>query len=449
MKIPEDNADVGPPLRRAGSPILQALLGTLLLLMPGWSSSATAQHILRDVRHSDPNEPRTFVLPYAFSSETFGFSVGTTGVASGLWQEQATLYGNAFMGTNQSYQIVSGAYDLRVPRQNRLFVSPEVQVTRYGNVHAYIDGNPDFSGRRAGSNDSHEANYIKNSAWDTGANLRFRYVLPCGHGSTQVVNRVTLDRGMLHSPPVGGPQWNPLVSGRTYLIIDPFFRNQRIDRDVGERSLLSQGVRFGILHDNTDFAVNPSRGSRQRLALARDWGTLSGTDPWTQWEAEYSKFFSLGATERHRQRVLAFNTWLSDVPTWETQTVGTVTTVNYRPPYFEGSTLGGLDRMRAFSLNRFHDRSALYYSVEYRAIPNWNLFEAFSWLPVDIHWWQWVVYGEVGRVSDSLNMRELHRDMKWDLGFGIRTFSEGIIGRLGFAFSEEDWSMLALFGHPF
>lgn len=46
-------------------------------------------------------------------------------------------------------------------------------------------------------------------------------------------------------------------------------------------------------------------------------------------------------------------------------------------------------------------------------------------------------------------MRELHKNMKWEVGIGIRTFSEGVIGRLGFAISEEDWSRLALFGHPF
>ena len=78
-----------PPRHGQGSPrtdstVLRALLGTLLLLMPGWVSSATAQHILRDVRQGEPNRPRAFLLPYAFSSETFGFSMGATGVVSGL-----------------------------------------------------------------------------------------------------------------------------------------------------------------------------------------------------------------------------------------------------------------------------------------------------------------------------------------------------------------------------
>ena len=420
-----------------------------LLLMPVWIAPALGQHIVRDIRDVEPNQPRSFVLPYVFSSETYGFSIGAAGMISGVWQDQATFYGDAFMSEDQSYQALGRVHDVRLSETDRLFVSPEMRVTRYSNVHAYISGNPGFPGERPGSNESDPENYINNSAWDTGADLRFHYVLPWGHGKDHIVNTVALDRGLLHGPPVGGQTWNPLSSGRTYLILNPYYRSQRIDRDVGERSLVSQGYRFGIEHDNTDFVLNPSRGSRQRLSLTRDWGFIENSDPWTQWEIEYSKFFSLGATDRHRQRVLAFDAWFSDVPTWQYETVGSVTTVDRRPPYFEGSTLGGFDRMRAYPSNRFHGRSAMYYSLEYRAIPEWNPFDALTWLPVDVDWCQWVVYSEVGRVADDLDLQELHQDMKWTLGFGIRTFSEGVVGRLGIAFSEEDWSMLALFGHPF
>ena len=59
-----------------------------------------------------------------------------------------------------------------------------------------------------------------------------------------------------------------------------------------------------------------------------------------------------------------------------------------------------------------------------------------------VHWWQWVVYGELGRVPDTLTVRKPLQDMKWDLGFGIRTSSQGVTGRLSMAYSEEDWSML-------
>ncbi|MCP4450690.1 MAG: hypothetical protein GY809_04460 [Planctomycetes bacterium] len=149
------------------------------------------------------------------------------------------------------------------------------------------------------------------------------------------------------------------------------------------------------------------------------------------------------------QRVLAFNAWLSDVPTWQLKTVDNHIMTDHAPPYYEGSTLGGFDRMRAFPDNRFHDRSAAYYSAGYRAIPDWNSLENLSWLPVNVNWWQWVIYGEVGRVAGNLNLRELHEDMKWDVGAGIRVFSEGSVGRLSVAVSRKDVALLVMFGHPF
>ena len=309
--------------------------------------------------------------------------------------------------------------------------------------------NPGFPGEIAGSNDSEPEIFIKSEGSDNALDLDFKYLLPLGAGRHQTDFDVVLRNGLV----VGGGRdpktWNPLTSGLTTFKLRPFYRSQDTESDFGDSELTTAFLSLSLEHDNTDFRLNPSRGSIQRLAITRDWGFGEGSNAWTQWDAEYSKFFSLGATDRHRQRVLAFDAWLSDVPTWQWETVGATTTVDHRPPYFEGSTLGGFNRLRAFPSYRFHDRSAMYYSLEYRAIPEWNIFDALTWLPVDVHWWQWVVYGEVGRVADDLDLNELHQDMKWDLGFGIRTFSEGVVGRVGIAFSREDWSILALFGHPF
>lgn len=38
------------------------------------------------------------------------------------------------------------------------------------------------------------------------------------------------------------------------------------------------------------------------------------------------------------------------------------------------TTLGGLERQRAYASNRFHDRSAINYTAEYRYMPKWNPF---------------------------------------------------------------------------
>jgi hypothetical protein len=426
----------------------------LFIFVPIWglcalcATRSQAQLSVRDM-NAPPEESTRFVLPYVFSSETFGFSVGAAAMASGIWQDQATFYGTAFVGDNDSYRLLGGAFDLRVPQTERLFVSPYVQVTKYGDVHAYISGNPAFPNQRPGANDSSPDNYITDSAWDARAHLTFRYVLPMGHGKRHINNRVKLNQGLLQSEPVGGDTWDPLQYGRSYVIIEPFYADQHMERDQGQRSLRSNGLRLEMKHDNTDFILNPSRGSVQRLAVTRDWGLGKSTNPWTQWEVELRKFLSLGASEQFRQRVIAFDAWLSDVPTWELKTSGTTVLVDHRPPYFEGSHLGGFNRMRAFPVNRFHDRSALYYSLEYRVIPQWNPFAKLKRLPVEVKWWQWVVYGEMGRVADDLDLSELHSDLKWDVGIGLRAFSEGGVGRVGIAFAEEGWAALAMFGHPF
>ena len=127
-----------------------------------------------------------------------------------------------------------------------------------------------------------------------------------------------------------------------------------------------------------------------------------------------------------------------------------MTGVNGRPPYYDGSALGGFDRMRAYPDHRFNDRSAVYYAVEYRAIPHWNPLSRLSFAGIPkIDWWQWALFAEAGRVASAFDLSELHGDMKTDAGFGVRAYSQGIVGRLDFAFSEEGSAIRAMIGHPF
>ncbi len=413
------------------------------------ASTVTGQIRVHDLKRTEVNEPNLFVVPYAFSTETYGFGVGAAGLVTQWGQPQATGYFSAFVSDNDSYQVLAGAYDFRMPKTRRLFLSPRLKATDYGDVHAYISPTPTYTIQRPGSHTSDHDDYVTGPAWDADLSCLIRYVMPWGHGKKQVTNHVTLDRGLLHSPPAGGQAWNPLTTGRTYLMAEPFYRNQYMDLVGGRSALRSNGVKFEIRYDNTDFVLNPSYGSIQRLAVTRDWGWFASSSDWTHWEFEYRKFFSLGATEHHRQRVIALNAWISDVPTWTETNNGRSTTVTRRPPYFEGSTLGGADRMRAFPVNRFHDRSALYYCAEYRAVPQWNPLENVDWLPVAVDWFQWVVLAEFGRVAGDLSLKELHEDMQWDVGVGVRALSEGGIGRLDVVMGEDSWSFWAMFGQPF
>jgi len=149
-----------------------------------------------------------------------------------------------------------------------------------------------------------------------------------------------------------------------------------------------------------------------------------------------------------RQGVIALDYWTSFSPTWDEQPDGTV---DNRPPSYAGSTLGGLWRMRGYPSQRFNDKAAVYYAAELRLIPRWNPFRRWHWLQqyVGIQWLQFVPFVEIGRVAPSWNIETLHSDMKWSAGLGIRAWAKGIVARIDFAASEEDFKVQMMVAQPF
>ena len=362
-----------------------------------------------------------------------------------------TIYGTAFHTKNDSSRVWVGAYDIEMPGTNRLYLSPELYYSHYSNVRAYISGNPDFPSQQSGTNDSHPDNYVMGEGDNLNVRLLFRYVLPIGFGKEEIVNRYTTQDGFLKENVIKNRGWNPFKTGRSYFIIEPFFADQRIEFPSDTRSLRSNGIRLELRHDNTDFVLNPTRGSRQMLVVSRDFGLFKSDNPWTHWEFDYRKYISLGESQLFHQQVLAFNFVISDTPTWNTMASpnGAILIKN-RPPYYEGSSLGGWERMRAYPDNRFNNQSAIYYGLEFRMIPQWNPLSSLSFAGIpEIDWWQWVLFAEVGRVAGGLELDNLHRNMQTDFGFGLRVYSEGLVGRVDFAFASESWAVLAMIGHPF
>lgn len=98
-------------------------------------------------------------------------------------------------------------------------------------IYVGPDGNPDFPDERAGSNDSDKDNFIEGDGWDNFFRLRFKYLLPIGHGKDTIINTYVVDRGMLKSGATGAKSWNPMTSGRTYFELLPFYRWQEIKGD--------------------------------------------------------------------------------------------------------------------------------------------------------------------------------------------------------------------------
>ncbi len=344
--------------------------------------------------------------------------------------------------------------DLQVPLFKRLFLTPVFFIDRFDEVDSYVDGNPNFSNERAGSNDSDEDNFISSTAEDISIKLWFNLLLPIGSGKENIIAERVLDEGILESGATGGETWNPFRSGRTYIKIAPFYREKDfIDADVplDEDLLRTSGIEFQLFYDNTDLYSNPSRGSAQSVAYKNDFGELNSTVSWASWEFEYEKYFSLGATPKARQRVIAFDFWTTDVITWnrfDTDSSGNRTF--QRPPLFEGATLGGLWKLRGYPASRFYDRSAIYYGLEYRHIPTWNPLKNFTvGGRLDWDWVQFVGFGEVGRVAPSWTLDDLHSSMKWTIGAGIRAMVNKLIIRIDGGVSSETVQFQLFINQPF
>ncbi|MCZ6637226.1 MAG: hypothetical protein O7C66_03420, partial [Alphaproteobacteria bacterium] len=66
-----------------------------------------------------------------------------------------------------------------------------------------------------------------------------------------------------------------------------------------------------------------------------------------------------------------------------------------------------------------------------RLIPEWNPFDRRPGLQrqIGVEWPQFVPFAAIGRVAPTWDIEELHTDMKWDLGLGIRAWAKGFVVR--------------------
>ena len=413
--------------------VLQAAILLLLLTLPAYGQGVTVQK-------DGTFKPGELALPYAFYNQNFGAAAGAVYGASGWPQKQATLLGTVIAGSNNAFAFIGLARDVQVPLffTNRLFVDADLVFSSYGTIYNYSQGNPAYPRQQAGSNNSSDNNYLRGPGYDDIARVKFRYVLPIGNAENEPISTYVVDQGLLVSGAQGGSSWNPFVSGKTYLDVRPFWRDQTVRSKFDHLDSSTNGADFSIVHDNTDFPRNPSVGSYLRARYTEDWGWFASTTKYNVIDFEYTKYFSLGPSDKFRQRVLAFDFWTANSPSWDDSwTKNNGQQVFERAPAWAGATLGGLWRMRAYPTSRFHDQAAIYYSAEYRMTPEWNPFAGakMEWLQkyLGISWWQWVPFVEAGRVAPDWDLATLHSSMKFDAGIGVRAMAKGIVIRIDVA----------------
>ena len=425
--------------------VLKASILSLLI-----SSSIEAQEIYLKEGETE-KKPSNLVLPFAFSSETLDFTFGLGGVSSATIQPQATFGWGVLGSSNSSYGAYIGGVNFLIPGTERLFVDPLFGVSRYTEMRSYQDlpNGMDLFPGRAGSNESDIDDFIQGEGWDVFGELRFRYLLPMGHGKDDPIHVYRMTDGLISSGFSGGEAFNPFTSGRTYLKLTPFYRNKNYDEDKDSQLLsASNGLRFALEWDNRDFLGSPSKGEHIKLGFNRDFGWFDSDSAYSTWDFEAAKYISLPAPDWLRQNVLALDFWTSDTPTWSQNGDGSV---SGRAPEFRSPALGGFNRMRAFPFYRYNDRSAIYYGAEWRIMPEWNPLADIPlierWLDPD--WWQVVPFVEAGRVAPDYDLSTLHEDMQWDAGVSLRFMLKKSVLRMDWATSEDSSSVWVMFGHPF
>lgn len=421
------------------------LLGAALLLGPALPV-LSAQDIY--LEKGQKPEPKFVVVPYVFYNESLEFGAGPALVSSGFPQPQMSIVGTGFFTTNGSRAFFLLGSGMQMPLLDRLFLDSHLSFAKFEEFESYTGGNPDYPDERAGSNDSSEDNFIETSGEDDFMRARLNYLLPIGFGRDTIINTYMLDRGLLEKGASGGESyWNPFVSGRTYVNVDLFYRNQDLEAEekaIDDVDLRTNGVTLGLRWDNRDFVANPSRGNTVWLGVTRDFGAMDSTSEWTVLEAEYGHYLDLGRSRWFRQSVLALNAWTANAITWDRGDPP------QRPPLFAGASLGGLFRQRGFPEGRFWDQAAVNYVAELRLIPDWNPVgrdSAIGWLEVD--WMQVSPFVEAGRVAPRWTLRELHKDMKWTYGLGLRAMVKHVVIRVDLAFSDEGGKVQMMVDHPF
>lgn len=429
---------------------LLALSGLILAASAQARPNTSVKNTLLREENLKGSTENSLIMPYVFSTESMGFTFGVGGGTKGYGQEQLLLGATVFGSSEKAAGVFLGMWDYRPSFARRFFFGAQGMAGHYPKQRAYTSTSFQQDVTRPGSNDSDMNLYGEESGYDNWSDFRIEFVLPLGSARTDALQHYKLKGGLLQSPPVGGETWNPLAAGVTTFLLRQYNRYRSFELKEGDLDATTHPVQLALSYDNTDFPINPSRGSLQYVGLTHDFGWLESPDEWTFVEFEGSKYFSLGSSDWAKQRIIALNLWTGDTPSWDEHTGSDGrTTVTNRPPFYEGATLGGFYRMRGYPIDRFNDRSVIYTAAEYRYTMDWNPIGNTNWLRfLKSDWLQLVAFVEGGRVANDYGS-DLFKEWKVDGGVGLRAMFSGAVVRLDIGVSDESTSGWVMFGHPF
>jgi len=397
-------------------------------------------------------------LPYLFSSDSTGFAGGAGVIKKGLLQPETTAIATLFYGTEQDIITNSqpdtanfsggfaAIFDYLIPGTDRLLFSVMGMKSHLPKAHYYLYDH---------SNNSDKESYVETSGNEDFIYASLKYVLPIGEGEDNPDGEYTLKNGFaVGRQGYGGGK--PFITGRTSVGMSGFYEHHTFENylpdsprsSIGLQKWDTNGLRFFMEHDNTDYDLNPSRGYQFKLQYSKDFGWGDSQQSWDFMEFKYNHYINLPPLSSTQQNVFAMSLWTGYSFSWDRNSEFRPGIADHRPPPWEGARLGGMFRMRGYSTNRFSDKAVLYGTAEYRAILNWNPFKKNKYIPVTVDWLQLVGFIEAGRVNDRYNS-SLFQNMKLDAGISLRTMALQVPVRIDIAYSKEGTNIWLMLFQPF
>ncbi|MEH6453666.1 MAG: BamA/TamA family outer membrane protein [Psychromonas sp.] len=420
-----------------------------------------SEYLYKKVHVLEEKQRSWIVLPYVFSSDSMGLTVGAVGIFDGFIQPQMTIVATLFAGESLEVQDL-GSNDPEEARtkggvfaingyqtsfSDRLFISGMGSYAYYPNQRLYLDGSND-SVKNIDTPPSNSP--LQTQGYNNWFEADIRYVLPWGESRRNALPVVELNHGIpVNRSKYGGG--SIFSTGQTVVGTEIFYTKWSADKFIEEPSLNTNGMRVYLEHDNTDYAKNPSRGYNILGKVSADFGLGNSTQSWNALELDYSHYFELDNFSWTRQNVIAVNAWTAYSPSWDSSEKLNENGLldKNQTPMWEGARLGGWSRMRAYDSNRFNDKAAIYGAVEYRLIPILNPMRDQKWNPIAIDWFQTVLFVEAGRVAPEYNLGTLFSDVKYDVGFSLRALAANVPVRFEMAFGDEGSAMWVMLNQPF
>lgn len=411
----------------------------------------------RDSIANSESEITYKVLPFAFYHNSLKWVAGGFAGVKGIAQEQTLLKVGGIVSTSESYYAYLQMEDFQLPFYPRIFFRPDLYVGKLGEIKSYmISKDPDAA--PPGSNESTQDSYVVMEGSDQWYELTFRYLLPIAHGEEEFIHP-KFEKGILKSGEAGGTNLcNPIESGRTFIDVKAFYRNDNLETTDGIKiHPVTFGLEYGLTWENMDYFFNPKQGNYLKIALLNDWGALGSNSEFNAWKIDYRHYIPLFDTDSDdAQRVLAFNIFTMDTPSWNevkntvTLPDGNIMKEYKRPQYFAGVNLGGVKKLRSFKDFRYFDKAMIFYSLELRQNLKWNPMDYFEFTRnIGIDFFQLCAFADAGRVAPEWDLKTLHQDMQWSAGAGLRFFMDGIVVRVDLAHGPEGTLSQMFIDHPF